>query len=113
MDLMTLQPYSEHRHGLSDKDFDVLLTSDKAIIFAFHDYLWLIHRLTYRRTNSKDLHVRRYTEDGTTTTLFDKLVLNDLDRFHLIGEVIDSAQSLGSPAAYAKRFLCGRLLDQK
>ena len=86
---MTLQPQSEHPHGLSDKDFDVLFTTDKPIIFAFHGYPWLIHRLTYRRTNHENLHVRGYKEEGTTTTPFDMVVLNDLDRFHLVGDVID------------------------
>ena len=89
VDLMTLQPQSEHPHGLSDKDFDVLFTRDKPIIFAFHGYPWLIHRLAYRRTNHKNLHVRGYKENGTTTTPFDMVVLNDLDRFHLVGDVID------------------------
>ena len=81
---MKLQPASEHPHGLSDRDFDALFTKDKPIIFAFHGYPWLIHRLTYRRTNHKNLHVRGYKEEGTTTTPFDMVVLNDLDRFHLV-----------------------------
>ena len=84
VDLMTLQPPSEHPHGLSDRDFDALFTTDKPIIFAFHGYPWLIHRLTYRRTNHANLHVRGYKEEGTTTTPFDMVVLNDLDRFHLV-----------------------------
>ena len=91
VDLMRLQPAEEHPHGLSDADFDVLFTKDKPIIFAFHGYPWLIHRLTYRRTNHKNLHVRGYKEEGTTTTPFDMVVLNDLDRFHLAQDVIDRA----------------------
>jgi xylulose-5-phosphate/fructose-6-phosphate phosphoketolase len=113
IDLMKLQPRSEHPHGLSDKDFDVLFTTDKPIIFAFHGYPTLIHRLTYRRTNHKNLHVRGYKEEGTTTTPFDMVVLNELDRFHLAGDVIDRVPSLGSRAAYAKQFLRDRLLDHK
>ena len=113
VDLMTLQPQSEHPHGLSDKDFDVLFTKDKPIIFAFHGYPWLIHRLAYRRTNHKNLHVRGYKECGTTTTPFDMAVLNDLDRFHLVGDVIDRVPKLGSRAAYAKQFLRDKLLDHK
>ncbi|HUW50621.1 MAG TPA: phosphoketolase family protein [Sulfuricella sp.] len=113
VDLMTLQPRSEHPHGLSDTDFDVLFTRDKPVIFAFHGYPWLIHRLTYRRTNHQQLHVRGYKENGTTTTPFDMVVLNDLDRFHLVGDVIDRVPSLGTRAAYAKQFLRGKLLDHK
>src|SRR5262249_5502649 len=82
VNLMKLQPATEHPHGLSDQDFDALFTKDKPIIFAFHGYPWLIHRLTYRRTNHKNLHVRGYKEEGTTTTPFDMVVLNDLDRIH-------------------------------
>jgi xylulose-5-phosphate/fructose-6-phosphate phosphoketolase len=113
VDLMTLQPQSEHPHGLSDKDFDVLFTKDKPIIFAYHGYPWLIHRLTYRRANHKNLHVRGYKEEGTTTTPFDMVVLNDLDRFHLVGDVIDRVPTLGSRAAYAKQFIRNRLIDHK
>ncbi|HET7101172.1 MAG TPA: phosphoketolase family protein, partial [Terriglobia bacterium] len=91
VDLMTLQSSTEHPHGLGDRDFDILFTTDKPIIFAFHGYPWLIHRLTYRRTNHKNLHVRGYKEEGTTTTPFDMAVLNDLDRFHLAGDVVDRA----------------------
>ncbi len=94
VDLMTLQPQSEHPHGLSDQDFDALFTKDKPIIFAFHGYPWLIHRLTYRRTNHENLHVRGYKEEGTTTTPFDMVVLNDLDRFHLVRDVIDRVPQL-------------------
>jgi xylulose-5-phosphate/fructose-6-phosphate phosphoketolase len=113
VDLMTLQPQSEHPHGLSDKDFDTLFTRDKPIIFAYHGYPWLIHRLTYRRTNHKNLHVRGYKEEGTTTTPFDMVVLNDLDRFHLVGDVIDRVPDLGSRAAYAKQFVRDKLIDHK
>jgi xylulose-5-phosphate/fructose-6-phosphate phosphoketolase len=113
VDLMTLQPQSEHPHGLSDKDFDTLFTKDKPIIFAYHGYPWLIHRLTYRRTNHKNLHVRGYKEEGTTTTPFDMVVLNDLDRFHLVGDVIDRVPDLGSRAAYAKQFVRDKLIDHK
>jgi len=113
VDLMTLQPQSEHPHGLSDKDFDVLFTTDKPIIFAYHGYPWLIHRLTYRRTNHKNLHVRGYKEEGTTTTPFDMVVMNELDRFHLVGDVIDRVPKLGSRAAYTKQWIRDRLLDHK
>jgi len=113
VDLMTLQPQSEHPHGLSDKNFDALFTKDKPIIFAFHGYPWLIHRLTYRRTNHRNLHVRGYKEEGTTTTPFDMVVLNDLDRFHLVGDVIDRVPGLGASAAYAKQFIRDRLIDHK
>ena len=113
VDLMTLQPQSEHPHGLNDKDFDALFTKDKPIIFAFHGYPWLIHRLTYRRNNHRNLHVRGYKEEGTTTTPFDMVVLNDLDRFHLVGDVIDRVPSLGPRAAYAKQFIRDKLIDHK
>ncbi|MGO9587685.1 MAG: phosphoketolase [Limisphaerales bacterium] len=113
VDLMTLEPQSEHPHGLSDQDFDALFTKDKSIIFAFHGYPWLIHRLTYRRTNHRNLHVRGYKEEGTTTTPFDMVVLNDLDRFHLVSDVIDRVPGLGAGAAYAKQFIRDKLLDHK
>ncbi len=113
VDLMTLQPQSEHPHGLSDRDFDGLFTQDNPIIFAFHGYPWLIHRLTYRRTNHQQLHVRGYKENGTTTTPFDMVVLNDLDRFHLVIDVIDRVPSLGSRAASTKQFMRDKLLDHK
>jgi xylulose-5-phosphate/fructose-6-phosphate phosphoketolase len=99
VDLMRLQSDSEHPHGLSDGDFDALFTADKPVIFAYHGYPWLIHRLTYRRTNHRNLHVRGYKEEGTTTTPFDIVMLNDLDRFHLVMDVIDRVPSLGSHAA--------------
>jgi len=113
VDIMTLQPRSEHPHGLSDSDFDALFTKDKPVIFAYHGYPWLIHRLTYRRTNHKNLHVRGYKEEGTTTTPFDMVVLNDLDRFHLVGDVIDRVPGLVARAAYVKQFIRDRLLDHK
>jgi len=111
VDLMTLQPASEHPHGLSGSDFDSLFTTDKPIIFAFHGYPWLIHRLTYSRTNHMNLHVRGYKEEGTTTTPFDMTVLNDLDRFHLVMDVIDRVPQLGSAAAHVKRAMRDRLLE--
>jgi xylulose-5-phosphate/fructose-6-phosphate phosphoketolase len=113
VNLMTLQPSSEHPHGLSDKDFDALFTTDKPIIFAFHGYPWLIHRLTYRRTNHDNLHVRGYKEEGTTTTPFDMCVLSDLDRFHLVQDVIDRVPQLGARAAYAKQAIRDALIDHK
>ncbi len=113
VDLMTLQPRSEHPHGLEDKEFDALFTKDRPIIFAFHGYPWLIHRLTYRRTNHKNLHVRGYKEEGTTTTPFDMVVRNDLDRFHLVSDVIDRVPSLGSSAAYAQQAIRDKLIEHK
>jgi xylulose-5-phosphate/fructose-6-phosphate phosphoketolase len=113
VDLMTLEPQSEHPHGLSDKDFDILFTKDKPIIFAYHGYPWLIHRLTYRRTNHKNLHVPGYKEEGTTTTPFDMAVMNDLGRFHPAGDVIDRVPSLGSRAAYAKQWIRDKLLGHE
>jgi xylulose-5-phosphate/fructose-6-phosphate phosphoketolase len=113
VDLMTLQPQSEHPHGLSDKDFDDLFTKDKPIIFAFHGFPLLIHRLTYRRTNHAQLHVRGYKGQGTTTTPFDMVVLNDLDRFHLVSDVIDRVSTLGSKAAYTKQYVQNKLIDHK
>jgi xylulose-5-phosphate/fructose-6-phosphate phosphoketolase len=99
VDIMRLQPDTEHPHGLSDRDFDTLFTADKPVIFAYHGYPWLIHRLTYRRRNHVNIHVRGYKEEGTTTTPFDMVMLNDLDRFHLVIDVIDRVPSLGSHAA--------------
>jgi xylulose-5-phosphate/fructose-6-phosphate phosphoketolase len=113
VDLMTLQPSSEHPHGLSDKDFDSLFTRNKPIIFAFHGYPWLIHRLTYRRTNHVNLHVRGYKEEGTTTTPFDMTVLNDLDRFHLVSDVIDRVEKLGARAAYVKQAMRDKLFNHQ
>lgn len=113
VNLMTLQQPSEHPNGLSDREFDVLFTKDKPVIFAYHGYPWLIHRLTYRRTNHKNFHVRGYKEEGTTTTPFDMVVMNDLDRYHLAGDVIDRLPSLGAKAAYTKQYLRNRLLEHK
>jgi xylulose-5-phosphate/fructose-6-phosphate phosphoketolase len=103
VDLMRLQPPSEHPHGLSDSEFDTLFTRDRPVIFAYHGYPWLIHRLTYRRTNHDNLHVRGYKEEGTTTTPFDMVMLNDLDRFHLVMDVIDRVPGLGSKAAHVRQ----------
>jgi xylulose-5-phosphate/fructose-6-phosphate phosphoketolase len=111
VDLMKLQPPSEHPHGLTDVAFDQLFTKDKPVIFAYHGYPWLIHRLTYRRTNHDNLHVRGYKEEGTITTPFDMAVLNDLDRFHLAGDVVDRLPQLGPQAAYIKQAL-GDLLNE-
>jgi xylulose-5-phosphate/fructose-6-phosphate phosphoketolase len=113
VNLMKLQPQSEHPHGLSDKEFDVLFTADKPIIFAYHGYPLLIHRLTYRRTNHRNLHVRGYKEEGTTTTPFDMVVLNDLDRFHLVADVIDRVPGLGARAAYAQQAIREKLIEHK
>ena len=111
VDLMKLQPESEHPHGLSDRDFDSLFTPNKPIIFAYHGYPWLIHRLTYRRTGHDNLHVRGYKEEGTTTTPFDMCVLNDLDRYHLAMDVIDRVPSLGYRAAHLKQTLRDKLTE--
>ena len=109
MDLMTLQPPSEHPHGLDDATFDAMFTPDKPVVFAFHGYPVLIHRLTYRRTNHRNFHVRGYKEEGTTTTPFDMTVMNDLDRFHLVISVIDRVPELGASAAGVKRIMCAKL----
>ena len=113
VDLMKLQPATEHPHGLRDVDFDQLFTTDKPIIFAYHGYPWLIHRLTYRRTNHRNLHVRGYKEEGTITTPFDMAVLNDLDRFHLAADAVDRLPQLGSRAAYVKQMLADRLTEHR
>jgi xylulose-5-phosphate/fructose-6-phosphate phosphoketolase len=109
VDLMRLQPESEHPHGLSDRDFDALFTTSKPIIFAYHGYPWLIHRLTYRRTNHSNLHVRGYKEEGTTTTPFDMVMLNDLDRYHLVIDVIDRVPGLAEGSAHLRE----RMSDQR
>jgi xylulose-5-phosphate/fructose-6-phosphate phosphoketolase len=109
VDLMRLQPATEHPHGLSDREFDILFTTDKPVIFAYHGYPWLIHRLTYRRTNHANLHVRGYKEEGTTTTPFDMVMLNDLDRFHLVLDVIDRVPGLQSHAAALRQ----RMVDER
>ncbi|HEV8540450.1 MAG TPA: phosphoketolase family protein [Nitrospiraceae bacterium] len=111
VNLMRLQPEKEHPHGLPDTEFDDLFTTDKPIIFAFHGYPWLIHRFTYRRTNHRNLHVRGYKEEGTTTTPFDMTVLNDLDRFHLAEMVLDRVPRLGAASAYVKQYLRDKLIE--
>ena len=111
VDLMVLQPHTEHPHGLTEKEFDGLFTTDKPIIFNYHGYPWLIHRLTYRRTNHGNIHVRGYKEEGTTTTPFDMCVLNEIDRFHLVMDVIDRVPSLGYHAAYTKQWLRDKLME--
>jgi xylulose-5-phosphate/fructose-6-phosphate phosphoketolase len=113
VDLMTLQPQTEHPHGLADKEFDSLFTIDKPIIFAFHGYPWLIHRLTYRRTNHRNLHVRGYKEEGTTTTPFDMVVLNDLDRFHLVMDVIDRVPRLEAAGAHLMQQMRDKRFEHK
>ncbi|MFH1212807.1 MAG: phosphoketolase family protein, partial [Candidatus Neomarinimicrobiota bacterium] len=113
VDLMTLQPSGEHPHGLSDKEFNSLFTTDKPVIFAFHGYPWLIHRLTYRRTNHVNLHVRGYKEEGTTTTPFDMVVMNDLDRFHLVMDVIERVPKLEPIGAHVKQAMRNRLIEHK
>ena len=113
VDLMTLQPKEEHPHGLSDRDFDGLFTTDKPVIFVYHGYPWLIHRLTYRRTNHGNLHVRGYKEEGTTTTPFDMAVLNNIDRFNLVGDVIDRVPGLGYRAAHVKQIMRDKLTEHR
>jgi len=113
VDLMTLQPYGEHPHGLTEKDFVSLFTKDKPIIFAYHGYPWLIHRLTYRRTNHGNLHVRGYKEEGTTTTPFDMVVRNDMDRFHLAADVIDRVSGLVGYGAYVKQAVRDKLIEHR
>jgi xylulose-5-phosphate/fructose-6-phosphate phosphoketolase len=113
VNLMKLQPQSEHPDGLADLDFDELFPKDVPTIFAFHGYPWLIHRLCYRRSFHGDLHVRGYKEEGTTTTPFDMVVLNDMDRFHLVGDVVDRVAALAPRAAYLKQAIRDRLVDHK
>jgi xylulose-5-phosphate/fructose-6-phosphate phosphoketolase len=113
VDLMTIQPSTEHPHGLPDREFDSIFTIDKPVIFAYHGYPWLIHRLTYRRTNHDNFHVRGYKEEGTTTTPFDMTVLNDLDRFHLAGDVVDRVPRLQRVGAHFKQFLRNKLVEHK
>jgi xylulose-5-phosphate/fructose-6-phosphate phosphoketolase len=110
VDLMRLQPPSEHPHGLSDSEFDALFTVDRPVIFAYHGYPWLIHRLTYRRANHGGLHVRGYKEEGTTTTPFDMVMLNDLDRFHLVMDVIDRVPGLTDRAGRLRQEMRDRRL---
>ncbi|HKJ83546.1 MAG TPA: phosphoketolase family protein [Mariprofundaceae bacterium] len=113
VDLMTLQPHEEHPHGLNDRDFDALFTTDRPIIFAFHGYPWLIHRLTYRRHNHQNIHVRGYKEEGTTTTPFDMVVRNDLDRFHLVGDVVDRIPALSAKAPHIKQAMRDKLIEHR
>jgi xylulose-5-phosphate/fructose-6-phosphate phosphoketolase len=113
VDLMVLQPESEHPHGLPDREFDSIFTTDSPIIFAFHGYPWLVHRLTYRRHNHGNLHVRGYKEEGTTTTPFDMAVLNSLDRFHLAGDVVDRVERLRNTGAHFKQFLRDKLIEHR
>jgi xylulose-5-phosphate/fructose-6-phosphate phosphoketolase len=113
VDLMRLQADREHPHGLSRAEFDSLFTKDKPIVFAYHGYPWLIHRLTYRHTNHHNLHVRGYKEEGTTTTPFDMCVLNEIDRFSLAIDVIDRAPRLGDAAAYARQELRDRIIEHR
>lgn len=113
VDLFKLEPQTEHPHGLSDKDFDELFTKDKPVIFAFHAYPWLIHRLTYRRTNHSNIHVRGYKEEGTITTPFDMTVMNELDRFHLVMDAIDRLPQTGDKGIYLKQQLKDKLIEHK
>jgi xylulose-5-phosphate/fructose-6-phosphate phosphoketolase len=113
VDLMTLQPREDHPHGLSDRDFDSLFTHDKPVIFAYHGYPYLIHRLTYDRTNHANMHVRGFQEEGTTTTPFDMVVLNELDRFHLAIEVIERVPGLSVSAAHIKQRFRDRLIEHR
>jgi xylulose-5-phosphate/fructose-6-phosphate phosphoketolase len=108
VDLMRLQPDTEHPHGLSDYEFDALFTPNRPVVFAYHGYPWLIHRLTYRRTNHGNLHVRGYKEEGTTTTPFDMVMLNDLDRFHLVMDVIDRVPGLSETAGRLRQEMSDR-----
>ncbi len=113
VDLMTLQPKEEHPHGLTDREFDSLFTRDKPILFVYHGYPWLIHRLTYRRTNHHNLHVRGFKEEGTTTTPFDMVVLNDLDRFHLVADAADRVPKLSNRAAYLKQMMRDKRIEHR
>jgi xylulose-5-phosphate/fructose-6-phosphate phosphoketolase len=113
VDLMKLPPPSEHPHGLSDEDFDALFTTDKPVIFAFHGYPWLIHRLTYRRTNHDNIHVRGYKEEGTITTPFDMTVLNDLDRFNLVMDTIDRLPQTEDKGVTLQQQLKDKLIEHR
>ena len=113
VDLMTLQPESEHPHGLSDREFDAIFTPDKPIVFAYHGYPWLIHRLTYRRTNHANLHVRGYKEEGTTTTPFDMCVLNEIDRYSLVCDALDRVPRLGHRAVYVRHAMRDKHIEHK
>jgi xylulose-5-phosphate/fructose-6-phosphate phosphoketolase len=113
VDLMRLEPDSEHPHGLSEADFDALFTTSQPVIFAYHGYPSLIHRLTYRRTNHSNIHVRGYNEEGTTTTPFDMVMLNDLDRFHLVMDVIDRVPTLGERSAHLRQLMVDERLRHR
>src|SRR4029077_15732154 len=113
VDLMRLQPPTEHPHGLSDAEFDDLFTPDKPVIFAYHGYPWLIHRPTYRRANHPNIHVRGYKEEGTTTTPFDMVMLNDLDRFHLVIDVIDRVPGLAGRAGELRQAMVDRRVEAR
>lgn len=113
VDLMRLQYDTEHPHGLSDQDFDTIFTADRPVIFAYHGYATLIHRLTYRRTNHKNFHVRGYKEEGTTTTPFDMVVMNDMDRFHLVMDVIDRVPGLGQRAARVHQHMLDKRAEHR
>jgi xylulose-5-phosphate/fructose-6-phosphate phosphoketolase len=113
VDLLKLERHSEHPHGLTDMDFDSLFTRDKPVVFAFHGYPWLVHRLTYNRANNNNMHVRGYKEEGTITTAFDMTVLNDMDRFHLVIDVLDRVPHTGSKGAYLKQMLLDKLIEHK
>ncbi|MDE2292992.1 MAG: phosphoketolase, partial [Elusimicrobia bacterium] len=113
VDLMKLQPSGEHPHGLSDRDFDALFPPGKPVIFAFHGYPWLIHRLTYRRRSHENIHVRGYKEEGTTTTPFDMVVLNEVDRYHLVMDAVDRLPGLGARGVKVKHRLAATLAQHK
>ena len=113
VDLMRLQPPSEHPHGMSDREFDALFTASRPVIFAYHGYPWLIHRLTYRRRNHDNIHVRGYKEEGTTTTPFDMVMLNDLDRYHLVMDAIDRVDSLGDTVAHLRQHMVDTRLERR
>jgi xylulose-5-phosphate/fructose-6-phosphate phosphoketolase len=113
VDLMTLQPPYLHPHGIPDREFDALFTIDKPVVFAFHGYPWLIHRLTYRRRNHPNIHVRGYVEEGTTTTPFDMTVLNKLDRFHLIEAVLEFTPGLAAHAAHTRQRIRDKLVEHR
>jgi xylulose-5-phosphate/fructose-6-phosphate phosphoketolase len=113
VDLMALQSPSEHPHGLSDKNFDALFTKDRPVVFAYHGYPSLIHQLTYRRTNHANLHVHGYKEEGTTTTPFDMVVLNEIDRFHLLKDVVERVSGLATRAADLTQLVRDKLIEHK